>query len=421
MNKMMKSSGGDNGDLPHVWRQVALEEIASVLSGQSPPSATYRKEPDGLPFFQGKADFGRTSPTARVWCVAPKTIAKPGDILISVRAPVGPTNVADVECCIGRGLAAIRCGNSVERDFVLFFMKFHEHEISQMGTGSTFGAISRKHLLNIQVPLPPFPEQKRIVAVLNKQMAAVEVARGAALERVEAVRALPSAWLREVFSFGGGGLPRGWRWTTLNNVCIEDRCAIDGKSDDASVLPYLSLENIESMSGKIVFHAGKTSNSDIQVGVSNCFRFGPEHVLYGKLRPYLNKVALPDFSGRCTTEAIPILPKPEINREFLAWTLRRHETVDWAMAGKTGSRMPRTNMKHLMSFKFPLPPLTEQKRLVSALNAKMAATEKIRAAAEAELEAITALPAALLREAFSCVLGPCRDARNRTTAPAASR
>jgi len=193
-------------------------------------------------------------------------------------------------------------------------------------------------------------------------------------------------------------LPHGWLWTTLSDVCIEDRRAIDGKSDDADSLPYLSLENIESVSGKIIFHAN--GNSDIQ-GISNCFRFGPEHVLYGKLRPYLNKVALPDFAGRCTTEAIPILPKSEIERDFLAWTLRRPETVDWAMAEKTGSRMPRTNMKHLMSLKFPLPPLAEQKRIVAVLNQKMAAVEKARIAAEAELDAITALPAALLREAFS--------------------
>jgi len=78
--------------------------------------------------------------------------------------------------------------------------------------------------------------------------------------------------------------------------------------------------------------------------------------------------------------------------------------LDWVMAEKTGSRMPRANMKHLMSFEFPLPPLAQQKRLVASLNAKMAATEKVRAAAEAELDAITALPAALLREAFSGAL-----------------
>ena len=187
-------------ELPQGWKWVSLGEVADIVSGQSPTSDTYRKEPAGLPFFQGKAEFGQRHPTARVWCIAPKTIAKPGDILISVRAPVGPTNVADIECCIGRGLAAIRCGNNVERDFVLFFMKLHESEISQMGTGSTFGAISRKQLLNIQVPLPPLDEQRRIVAILNAKMAAVEKARAAAEVEMEAIKALPGALLRQAFS-----------------------------------------------------------------------------------------------------------------------------------------------------------------------------------------------------------------------------
>lgn len=193
-------------------------------------------------------------------------------------------------------------------------------------------------------------------------------------------------------------LPRGWRWTQLGDVCEESRCSIDGKSIEARELPYLSLENIESHSGKITL--GSDRNSYTQ-GTSNCFRFECEHVLYGKLRPYLNKVALPNFSGRCTTELIPISPSSDIEREFLALILRRPETVNWAMAEITGSRMPRANMKRLMRLEIPLPPLSEQKRIVANLNKKMAAVEKARAATLERVEAIRALPAAFLREIFS--------------------
>ncbi len=130
--------------LPDGWRWAKLGEVCEIISGQSPPGSTYRKEPEGIPFFQGKADFGKRHPTARTWTVAPTKIAKPGDILISVRAPVGPTNVADIECCIGRGLAAIRCDKGAERNFVLSFLKLYEDEIAKMGAGSTFGAINNK-------------------------------------------------------------------------------------------------------------------------------------------------------------------------------------------------------------------------------------------------------------------------------------
>ena len=252
-----------------------------------------------------------------------------------------------------------------------------------------------------KIPFPPLSEQKRIVDGLNKKMAAVEKARAATLERAEAIRALPAAFLREIFSFDDGKLPQGWRWVQLGDVCEESRCSIDGKSIEARELPYLSLENIESHSGKIALDSDHNSYTQ---GTSNCFRFECGHVLYGKLRPYLNKVALPDFSGRCTTELIPISPGSDIEREFLALILRRPETVDWAMAEVTGSRMPRANMKRLMCLEIPLPPFSEQKRIIADLNKKMAAVEKARNAAEAESETINALPAAFLREAFGGTL-----------------
>lgn len=152
---------------PKGWRWMRLGDISDIISGQSPTSDTYRKKPEGLPFYQGKTDFGLRNPTARVWCVAPKKIAMPGDILISVRAPVGPTNVADVECCIGRGLAIIRCKKNVNAHFVLSFLKLAEEKISQIGTGSVFDSINRNDLLNFQILLPPLAEQKTIAEVLS--------------------------------------------------------------------------------------------------------------------------------------------------------------------------------------------------------------------------------------------------------------
>ena len=100
---------------------LQLGDIATITAGQSPPGHTYNENGIGLPFFQGKADFGEFHPITRKWCVAPKKIAEPGDILISVRAPVGPTNVAGERCCIGRGLASIRPDETVAlRDYVLW-------------------------------------------------------------------------------------------------------------------------------------------------------------------------------------------------------------------------------------------------------------------------------------------------------------
>ncbi|MBN1876773.1 MAG: restriction endonuclease subunit S [Anaerolineae bacterium] len=185
--------------LPDGWQWERLGEICEIIAGQSPPSHTYRKHPEGLPFFQGKADFGDKSPVARVWCTAPQKIAEPGDILISVRAPVGPTNIADVQCCIGRGLSAIRPGDQVDRDFVLAALKFYEPDLVQLSSGSTFSAIKQSDLQNLEIPLPPLDEQRRIAAVLNVKLAAIAQARAAAEAQLETINALPAAYLRQAF------------------------------------------------------------------------------------------------------------------------------------------------------------------------------------------------------------------------------
>ena len=185
-------------------------------------------------------------------------------------------------------------------------------------------------------------------------------------------------------------LPDGWRWVKLGDVVEQDKISLKPSDELCSRLPYLSLEHVEPGTGRI----NPLGKSKI---ASNTFIFDDRHVLYGKLRPYLNKVATPDFRGRCTTEIIPLLPKGT-NREYLAHFLRLPETVEYAMSGKTGSRMPRTDMRAFMHLPVPLPPLAEQQRIVRFLDEKLAAIEKAKPMVEAQLEAAEALAFAFLSE-----------------------
>jgi len=192
-------------------------------------------------------------------------------------------------------------------------------------------------------------------------------------------------------------LPPGWRWVRLGDVCEQDRQIIEPGTPLAASLPYLSLEHIESDTGRILRLPSEAVEDE---GQSTTFAFDHRHVLYGKLRPYLNKVALPDFEGRCTTELIPLLRR-EIDRYFLAWLLRRRETVETVMRGTTGSRMPRANMDDLLALQVLLPPLSEQQRIAAILNERMAAIERARAAAEEQLELLANLVNSCLRQSLS--------------------
>lgn len=146
-----------------------LEEICAINMGQSPDSSTYNEDGNGLPFFQGNADFGEIYPAVRMWCSEPTKIAREKDILISVRAPIGALNIANCECCIGRGLAALTVNEDIcAQEYLWHALSGKVDELNSKGTGSTFKAINKKTLSETEIPIPPIDEQRKIAAILDK-------------------------------------------------------------------------------------------------------------------------------------------------------------------------------------------------------------------------------------------------------------
>ena len=164
----MSETDAGLSELPDGWVWTTLEEISEIILGQSPPSSTYNTDGKGLPFYQGKLEFGETYPTPRKWCTAPKKIAEKGDVFISVRAPVGPTNLCPEKSCVGRGLAAIRGLSDIEPFFILYLMRAYEDELAGRGVGTTFNAITGNQLKTFEIPLSPLPEQHRVVVKIEE-------------------------------------------------------------------------------------------------------------------------------------------------------------------------------------------------------------------------------------------------------------
>ena len=142
-------------ELPAGWMRVPIAEVADVIMGQSPPGSTYNTLGDGLPFFQGKAEFTDLYPETKKWCTAPSKIAEPADILISVRAPVGPSNLCREKSGIGRGLAALRPRNGVPSKYLLYAVRASADALKRQSTGTTFEAISGSTLRDHLVTLAP--------------------------------------------------------------------------------------------------------------------------------------------------------------------------------------------------------------------------------------------------------------------------
>ena len=146
---------------------INLDQLATFEMGQSPDSKFVVDSDKGIPFLQGCAEFGTITPNFVASCIRPKKICKPGDILISVRAPVGDLNKADREYCIGRGLAAIRFKNGIDTNFGWHLLSYWATSLRIVAQGSTFEAIGKQELANLQVADIPLPEQRRIAEILD--------------------------------------------------------------------------------------------------------------------------------------------------------------------------------------------------------------------------------------------------------------
>jgi type I restriction enzyme S subunit len=174
----------------------------------------------------------------------------------------------------------------------------------------------------------------------------------------------------------------------LGDFCEQDRNTV--RPGEGSELRYIGLETIESGTGQ--FQNGELSKTP-EIPQANSFRFRPEHVLYGKLRPYLNKVALPDFDGKCSTEIIPLKPKPGLDRRYLFYFLRSADVVDRISRKTAGARMPRADMDFVLELQLPLPPLEEQRRVVDLL---ARAEGIVRLRRDAQKKAAEIIPALFL-------------------------
>jgi type I restriction enzyme, S subunit len=392
-------------ELPSGWKWLQIEDVCIVILGQSPSGSTYRKTPAGLPFFQGKTDFGDVSPQANTWCVEPKKIADPGDILISVRAPVGPTNVADTRCCIGRGLAALRCNELADRDFVLAGLKLFETNIADMGSGSTFHAITGKQLREIPIPFPPIEEQKRIARILSEQMAAVKQAMKAAQERLDAAQALSNAYLRGAFPSRENTLPDGWEWVKLGDV---SNLITKGTTPTTFGADYVSkgIPFIRAMD----VHGGAIDANlvEFHIDVTTHHILRRSQIIPGDLlitiAGTLGRASYcPDDSPpmNCNQAVAIIRLEPKVaDSEYVCWVCQSPQLIQSLIQQKAGGAIQNLNLQQIGGFIIPLPPLEDQKRIAAQLNRKTSGAKLAKESIRQELNFIEAIPSALLRKAF---------------------
>jgi type I restriction enzyme S subunit len=366
------------GEIPDDWGVARLgdENIARIVMGQSPPSSTYNEMGEGLPFLQGNAEFGKTYPTPRVHTRTPLKIAEKGDILISVRAPVGELNLSPDRCCIGRGLSAIRPNPSrLDHLFMFYYLRHATKRLLALATGSTFTAVRKEDLASFLVALPPLPEQSKIASVLSTIDDAIQKTD----EIIAKTQQLKKGLMQQLLTRGIGHtkfkqteigeIPDEWEVSTIGEECEVGTGGTPRRNNPEYFngnIPWvktteLNYNTITSAEERITDRALRESNA----------RVYPKGTLlvamYGLEAPGTRgKCAILGIDAAVNQACAAIQPFGRIKTSFLFYYYQLLRNRIMSFSG--GTKRQNLSLGIVRTIPIPVPPMDEQIRVAETLS-----------------------------------------------------
>lgn len=399
---------------------LKLKECCTIIAGQSPESKYYNTEGIGIPFFQGKADFGDVYPRIRVYCSQPTKTAEKDDILLSVRAPVGPTNLSPGKVCIGRGLTAIRPTTKLNLRYLLYYFKYFEVQLQQKGTGTTFKAITQDIIKNLEIPVPPIPEQERIVSKIEELFSKLDASVAELQTAKEKLKVYRQAVLKEVFegafthhqmididldwvsveeTMTLPTIPPEWRYIALSKLGELGR----GKSkhrprNDPALFedgkyPFIQTGDVKAAKRYITTCAKKYGNFGLQQS-----KLWPKGTLCITIAANIAETAFLGIDACFPDSIVGFTPSEYIIPEYIKHFIESQKVRLWAFAPATAQK--NINLDTLENLVVPYCSIEEQHQVVAEIESKMTVCDNIEETIEATLQQTEALRQSILKRAF---------------------
>lgn len=349
-----------------------LKHVAEIEAGQAPPSNEVAELAQGLPFIQGNAEFGTVSPSPRLECeTAPKRV-RSGDILLSVRAPVGALNMADQCMGIGRGLAGIR-PEKADRRFVWWWLHTQLTRLDEVSTGTTYRAVTAEDVGNLSFPESSFEEQRRIADFLDAETARIDqliLLRNKQLKVMSEALASVATRLRDLDRQGLYHENRSsWETVALRRIVegvqtgtTPTELLLPGV--EAACIPWYTPAALDDSLG-----LGPADKSVNLADVGNVPLFPAGSILIVGIGESLGKVAHLDHDATGNQQLTAIKTVETVDRRFVAWQLfgAREEIRHWAQY----SRVRILNNDVLKAFRIAMPPLKVQVALRKELDVRL--------------------------------------------------
>ena len=417
-----KESGVDwIGEIPRYWEVKQLKYVADLNMGQSPPSEEYNSDQIGTPFLQGNAEFGKHHPTPKIYCSTAKKHASLGDILLSVRAPVGAINIADQKYGIGRGLCAIRPRtNQLGCHYAKYLLEVVRTELHVVATGSTYDAVAVDDVSNLTCVVPPLSEQYQIANFLDRKTGQIDELIRIKEQRIELLQEQRTALINQAVTKGLdpnvemkpsgvewiGEIPKHWEVKKLKYISKIVASYVDKhiNPDEIQVdlCNYTDVYYHEKIDSSIDFMKGSCNQDEYE---RSLIKQGD--VIITKDSESADDIGVPAFTREELTNVVCgyhlsiIRPLNEIDGKFLFRFIQSKRVGRYFEVNSTGITRFSLGKSIIEDLSTLLPPLSEQAQIASFLDRETAQIDELIATEQRKIELLKEYRQSLISEAVT--------------------
>jgi len=393
-------------EIPKNWQWVFLSDISIIQEG--PGIRKHQYQDEGIQFLtvtnilEGSVDLLKSQKFVSLEEFNKKYIhysINKGDIVTACSgASWGKSAIYhhDNQLMLNTSTLRLRFFRDLGVNKYLYYLTksvYFKYNLASHSTGQQAN-YGYSHYSKIPIPIPPLPEQKQIVAILDQAFAAINQAKANIEKNIQNAKELFQSKLNAIFSQKGDG----WEEKQMDEICEITSKLINPQDPECQDLLHVGGGNIVAETGELIDL--KTSKEE---GLkSGKFAFDNSVVLYNKIRPYLVKVSRPDFNGLCSADMYPLSPiKKEITRDFLYFLLVSKDFTDYAIKGSARAGMPKVNRKHLFAYRFSLPSVEIQNILLKDLDFLRMKCRELDLEYSKKLQNLEELKKSLLQKAFA--------------------
>lgn len=386
--------------LPADWIWTTIGELGLITSGATPST----KEPQfwggdipwitpaDLSDFKGKLiDKGQRNITKMGLEYSSCILLPKGSLLFSSRAPIGYTAIAQVDLATNQGFKNIIPVKSIHIDYIYYYLQAAKQMIQNMASGTTFLELSLSNFKKVPVPLPPLNEQYQIVEKLEELFSELEQSKAGLNKSQHQLKIYRHAFLKNVLKN-----EVDYKDVQTTKVILGDvveRYSKKVNPQDEPSLKFVGLDSLEpgSLKPHLIYDFKDYTSS------GNYFERG--HILYARMRPYLNKVFKAEFDGAASGEFIILQCKEDILIDYLKYILHSADFVNYANEKSTGDR-PRVSFEDIALFEFTLPDIDHQQQIVNEIDYRFTIIENLEETIQSNLHAIELYRQSIYKKAF---------------------